>query len=77
MHYAVDALWDAFGELKVNVGSEVLQGIVANLPLPMPINPFGLAISVKDVIGAVKFRRRFGWLSFLHKLNKVSVRMRN
>jgi len=72
--YATDALWDAFGQMRESVSGEIIQGLVGNMPLPIPVNPLGVAIAGKSIFHAIKFERRFGWISFLHKLDKQSRR---
>ncbi len=65
---ANDQLWAAAMSAAPNVGEEVLRGLISNLPLPLPINPAGVADSIYAGVSAARWRRKYGWLVFLHEL---------
>jgi hypothetical protein len=69
---ALEELWDAFGELRVSTGGEVVKGILGNLPLPIPVNPAGLALSGQSIVSSRRFDRRRGWLMFIHSMRSAS-----
>lgn len=45
--------------------TDVFKGFATNTPLPLPVNPYGVWSSVKDVKKSIELRRRFGWIFFL------------
>jgi hypothetical protein len=65
---AIDSLWDAVSELKPDIVGETIETIISNAPLPIPINPAGIALSVKQLHDAYEFSKRYEWLLFLHTL---------
>jgi hypothetical protein len=46
----------------------VVKGILSNLPLPIPFNPFSAGQAVADVLRDQRVGDRFGWLYFLMDL---------
>jgi hypothetical protein len=58
-------LWSAFGKLSVNVKMETMKGLFSNIPLPIPVNPLSIALSLKSVKDAATFQREYGWLLFI------------
>lgn len=68
----LDSLWSAIDDLAVNVKTEVIKGIVSNIPLPIPVNPVGIATSVKTIGDARKFEKKYDWLLFLHSIKKAA-----
>jgi hypothetical protein len=57
---------------RPNIGRTIIKGVVSNFPLPIPINPASLGLSIKDVVTAYEQKRRFGWLYFLMDLRHLS-----
>lgn len=53
---------------KPSLKVAVLKGIVTNIPLPIPVSPFGIYESLKDVKRQRDFKRKFGWLYFLYDI---------
>jgi hypothetical protein len=74
---AIESLWNAFGELKVSTGVEVIKGIIGNIPLPIPINPASVALSAHSITRSAKFNKRNGWLTFLHAAHRASSNSRS
>ena len=69
---ALDDLWSAIGELAVDVKTEVIKGFASNVPLPIPINPIGLALSAKAIAHARRFEKKYDWMLFLHLIKKAA-----
>jgi hypothetical protein len=66
----IGALLDVVDDCRPNVGTEILKGVASNIPLPIPINPAGLAMSVKSIFDARRFRRKYDWAFFLRERRK-------
>ncbi len=49
--------------------SSLFKAVVSNLPLPIPINPASIGLSVLDAIQAYQRRQRYGWIYFVLELN--------
>jgi hypothetical protein len=48
----------------------ILKAIVSNLPLPIPLNPASVVLSIGDVQNQFDRFERFGWLYFLLELER-------
>jgi hypothetical protein len=56
---------------KPSPALSTLKAIVGNIPLPIPVNPASLGISIADTVAARKLKARFGWLYFLFELQSA------
>lgn len=66
----VDYLWDVGKTLSPSI-PETLIGLLGELPLPIPINPFGLLSSINDINQLIQFKRKYSWFIALSKLQKL------
>lgn len=48
-----------------------IKGIVSNTPLPILVNPAGIALAAQDVRKAIKLKRDYGWLFFLSDVHRI------
>lgn len=60
-------LWDIASYANPNVGETVLNGFLTNLPLPLPVNPYGVYRAVKDVVDTKRQANNNGWMFFIQK----------
>ncbi|WCN09571.1 hypothetical protein [Marinomonas mediterranea] len=63
----ISGLWDIASYAKPNVGMTTLNGILTNLPLPIPLNPYGAGKAIKDVVDTRKALAENGWVFFIQK----------
>jgi hypothetical protein len=46
----------------------IFNGVASNLPLPLPINPYGIILSANDARKQLAAAKKYGWLYFLMDL---------
>jgi hypothetical protein len=66
----IGALLEIVEDCRPNVGIEVLKGIASNIPLPLPINPASIALSLRAIGQAQQFTERYEWSLFLRQAVK-------
>jgi hypothetical protein len=49
----------------------IFNGVVSNLPLPIPINPYGIILSANDARKQIATAKKYGWLYFLIDLPRI------
>jgi len=67
-------LWDLVQKVKPNLNAEIIEGVLSNLPLPSPINPFSVYGSTKSIDKANNLKKEFDWLFFIHRLKKLKTK---
>jgi hypothetical protein len=72
-HDIVGALLEIVEECRPNRGMELFKGVVSNLPLPLPINPASLALSLKSIAKAQQFHEKYDWSLFLKRTRKTAT----
>lgn len=50
--------------LRPTVKSNIVKGVISNIPLPIPFNPVSLICTGSDIIKEIDFEKRYGWLYF-------------
>jgi len=69
---AADDLWSAVKDLQTDTKAKILKGLAGNMPLPLPVNPFSIALSAKAVRDAHQFEKKYDWLLFLHSMHDAT-----
>jgi len=66
----IGALLEVVNDCRPNVGAEILKGIASNLPIPLPINPASIVLSLKAIGDAQRFQEKYDWSLFLRQSAK-------
>ncbi|WOD07998.1 hypothetical protein [Marinomonas sp. GJ51-6] len=66
-------LWSLVTDLKPDVGTSLLGGILSNLPMPTIVNPVGIVSAFKDVAEAKYIENRYGHIFFVQNVRQLKV----
>ena len=66
----IGALLEIIDDCRPNLGAELLKGVASNIPLPLPINPASVVLSLKAIGEAQQFKEKYGWSLFLRQAAK-------
>lgn len=64
-------LWDLANYCKPDIKKSIFEFVLSNMPIPAPLNPFGLYYSVRDMSKEYKNQDK-NWIYFVQKLNSKS-----
>lgn len=64
--YFIDELWKMGKRLSPSI-SEIMVGILGEVPLPIPVNPIGILSSLHSIKGLLEFKKEYGWFIVLSK----------
>ncbi len=67
-----DAKFEIIGKSEPAIGKSILAGIAGAVPLPTPINPVGVAMSVVDAAKQRSLKKDYGWLFFIQRARALS-----
>ncbi len=51
--------------------SIAMKAVASSIPLPLPINPLSVGLTVHEIMGAYKRKEKFGWLYFVMDFEKA------
>jgi len=71
-HEVIKGLWELAERVKPNLPATSINGILTNIPLPLPVNPYGLALAAKEVIDAKRICDKYGWIFFIQNVKVAS-----
>lgn len=54
-----------FTKYRPDPSSTLLKGVLSNIPLPIPVNPFSVYFGAQDAARAYQASREYGWLYFI------------
>jgi hypothetical protein len=63
---------NAFRPSSLSKGLSIINGVASNIPLPIPVNPYGVGLSVKDSKKQFDISKKYGWLYFYLDLPTVA-----
>lgn len=69
---ALDLLWAAFADLSPSTTSEIIRAVLGIAPVPLAINPIGIALAGHSVFRVGRMRRKHQWLMFLHSMYQAA-----
>lgn len=49
---------------RPNVSSNIVKGVVSNIPLPIPVNPISILCTGADIKKEIDFDKKYGWIYF-------------
>lgn len=49
---------------RPHVSSNIVKGVVSNIPLPIPINPISILCTGADIKKEIDFDKKYGWIYF-------------
>lgn len=65
-----DHLWKIGKTFSPSI-SDILIGVIGEIPLPVPINPIGILSSVNDIQQYVKFNKEYRWFITISQLRQL------
>lgn len=51
----------------------IVKGVLANLPMPLPVNPIGIVESAAEAKKQYDLRKQFGWLFFVLEAKRLTT----
>ncbi len=51
----------------------IVKGVLANLPMPLPVNPIGIVESAAEAKEQYDLRKQFGWLFFVLEAKRLAT----
>lgn len=58
-------LWNAAGDTMPQIRRTSVTGVLANLPVGLPVNPMSIFASAKAVAESKELKTKYGWLYFI------------
>jgi hypothetical protein len=65
-----DAMWELVTSIKPNLPETIATMVISQIPIPLPINPVGVALEVKNLLKVKKFNDKFEGLFILSSLRQ-------
>lgn len=67
-----NSTYDLIDLVKPNKGANLAKAILGNLPLPIPVNPIAIAISLEGLANDKHIEKKYGHLFFLSKVRDIA-----